>query len=96
MRRLGLRQPHQYRNHDRVRFQTAGGFVAFERRRFVPLKNRCREVEAVFAAPVTAGARGEMVQWRRIKQNVDEDVEKEMVDDGHRAVNRNLKAARRG
>ena len=50
------------------RFQTAGGFEAFERGRFVPLKDGFCEVEAAFALSVTVGARGRWYKGGRISR----------------------------
>jgi hypothetical protein len=50
------------------RWQTAGGFDAFERGTFVPLKDGFHEVEGAFAAPVTAGARGRWYNGGRISR----------------------------
>jgi hypothetical protein len=59
MWRLGVRPLHQYQNHDRISSQLVvdRGWIqrAREERGFVPVKNRFGEVEAAFAAPVTAG-----------------------------------------
>jgi len=72
-RRLGSRQPHQYRNHDRVpiRVVADSGWIRHAREGGIhSVQGRILQNSRPhsFAAPVTAGSRGRWYDWRRMSR----------------------------